>query len=56
MFNKKLYKVCSILFIFIMFLGAFSTSMATMMPTAPNSGNAIITPKRVARENIRNGS
>lgn len=24
MFNKKLYKICSILFIFIMFLGMFS--------------------------------
>ena len=41
MFNKKLYKVCSILFIFIMFFGTFSVHYASMIPSTPNGGNSI---------------
>ncbi len=37
MFNKKLYKICSILFIFIMFLGVFSV-YANNVPKDPSEG------------------
>ena len=39
MFNKKLYKVCSILFIFIMFFGAFSVYADG--PSTPTGGTAV---------------
>lgn len=47
MFNKKLYKVCSILFIFIIFLGMFSVYAG---PTPPASGVAVGAATNVAKK------
>lgn len=40
MFNRKLYKICSILFIFIMFLG-ISSVFAVGVPNTPSGGEAV---------------
>jgi len=45
-FNKKLCKVCSVLFIFIMLIGTFSVYAG---PTVPNSGTPINAATDVAK-------
>lgn len=41
MFSKKLCKICSILFIFIIFLGTFSVYANNMVPHTPSGGTAV---------------